>query len=169
MARSKPNPHIVETRQQAEGTMAEVAAIDRKLKALKVAMNERIAAAKEDAGNLSAPLEERKKKLEDGLAVFAKLNKAAFFSGPQKSLDLGFGVIGFRASSKVVQQNGISETTTLELLHKYSLLDVIRTKEEVNKAAMGTWSDEKLETVGLRRQRSDGFFVEVKEDPLPSA
>ena len=29
MARSKPNPHIVETRQQAEGTMAEVAAIDR--------------------------------------------------------------------------------------------------------------------------------------------
>ena len=49
MARSKPNPHIVESREQAEGTMAEVAAIDRKLKALKITLNEEIAAAKEKA------------------------------------------------------------------------------------------------------------------------
>ena len=57
MARSKPNPHIVESREQAEGTMAEVTAIDRKLKALKVAMNEEIDAAKDKAARNSAPLE----------------------------------------------------------------------------------------------------------------
>lgn len=56
MARSKPTPHIVASREQAEGTMAEVAAIDRKLKALKIAMNEEIDAAKEKAARNSAPL-----------------------------------------------------------------------------------------------------------------
>lgn len=34
---------------------------------------------------------------------------------------------------------------------------------------MTDWTEEKLETVGLRRQKLDGFFVDVKEDPLPTA
>ena len=95
MARSKPTPHIVASREQAEGTMAEVAAIDRKLKALKIAMNEEIDAAKEKAARNSAPLEARRKELESGLAVFATLNRKDLFPDGTKSLDLGFGVIGF--------------------------------------------------------------------------
>ena len=57
---------------------------------------------------------------------------------------------------------------TLERLRKFKFLEGIRTKEEINKDAMTAWTDEKLETVGLRRQKSDGFFVEVKEDAVPS-
>lgn len=168
MARSKPNPHIVESREQAEGTMAEVAAIDRKLKALKLVMNEEIDAAKDKAARNSAPLEARRKELESGLAVFATLNRKDLFPDGTKSLDLGFGVIGFRASTKIVQQNNISAAITLERLHQFGFLEGIRTKEEVNRDAMTDWTAEKLETVGLRRQKSDGFFVDVKEDPLPT-
>lgn len=168
MARSKPNPHIVESREQAEGTMAEVAAIERKLKALKVAMNEEIDAAKKKAVQNSAPLEARRKELESGLAVFATLNRQTLFPEGMKSLDLGFGIIGFRASTKIVQQNNISAAVTLERLHHFGFLEGIRTKEEVNRDAMTDWTEEKLETVGLRRQKSDGFFVDVKEDPLPT-
>lgn len=168
MARSKPTPHIVESREQAEGTMAEVAAIDRKLKALKVAMNEEIDAAKEKAARNSAPLEARRKELESGLAVFATLNRKDLFPDGTKSLDLGFGVIGFRASTRIVQQNNVSAAVTLERLRQFGFLEGIRTKEEINKDAMTDWTAEKLETVGLRRQKSDGFFVDVKEDPLPT-
>ena len=168
MARSKPTPHIVASSEQAEGTMAEVAAIDRKLKALKVTLNEEIAAAKDKAGRNAAPLEARRKELESGLAVFATLNRKELFTDGTKSLDLGFGVIGFRASSKIVQQNNISPAVTLERLHQFGFLECIRTKEEINRDAMTGWTDEKLETVGMRRQKSDGFFVEVKEDPLPT-
>lgn len=163
MARSKPNPHIVESREQAEGTMAEIAALDRKLAALTVAMNKELDAAKEKAA-----LAARRKELESGLAVFAVLNRKELFPDGAKSLDLGFGLIGFRASTKIVQQNNISAEVTLERLRKFKFLDGIRTKEEVNKDAMATWTDERLETVGLRRQKSDGFFVEVKEDAVPS-
>ena len=54
MARSKPNPHIVESREQAEGTMAEIAALDRKLAALTVSMNKELDAAKEKAAQAAA-------------------------------------------------------------------------------------------------------------------
>lgn len=169
MARSKPNPHILESREQAEGTMAELAALARKLDALDVDMNKEIDRAKAKAKEAAAPLKSRQKELENGLAVFAKLNKNTLFPGRVKSLDLGFGIIGFRASGKIVQQNGIEDVVTLERLHKFDFLDGIRTKEEINRDAMADWTDEKLETVGLRRQKSDGFFIEVKKDAVPSA
>lgn len=168
MARSKPNPYIVESREQAEGTMAEIAALARKLAALEVTMNMEIDAAKAKSAQASAPLKARRKELESGLAVFAKLNRSTLFPGKSKSLDLGFGVIGFQASSRIVQQNGIEPAVTLERLHKFGLVEGIRTKEEINRDAMTDWTAEKLETVGLRRQKSDGFFVEVKEDAVPS-
>lgn len=168
MARSKPNPHIVESREQAEGTMAEVAALDRKLDTLTVTMNRELDAARKKAADASAPLLARRKELESGLAVFATLNRKELFPEGAKSLDLGFGIIGFRSSTKIVQQNNISAEVTLERLHKFRFMDGIRTKEEVNKDAMTIWTDEKLETVGLRRQKSDGFFVEVKKDTVPT-
>mgnify|MGYP005767867623 CR=1 FL=1 len=168
MARSKPNPHIVASREQAEGTMAEIAALDRKLTALTVSMNKEFDAAKEKAAQAAAPLAARRKELECGLAVFATLNRKELFPDGAKSLDLGFGTIGFRCSTKIVQQNNITSEMTLERLHQFDFLDGIRTKEEINKDAMTTWTDEKLGTVGLRRQKSDGFFVEVKEDTVPS-
>ena len=169
MARSKPNPHIVESREQAEGTMAEIAALDRKLAALTVAMNKELDAAKEKAAQAAAPLAARRKELESGLAVFAVLNRKELFPDGAKSLDLGFGVVGFRASTKIVQQNNISADMTLERLRKFKFMEGIRIKMEINKDAMTAWTDEKLDTVGLRRQKSDGFFLEVKKDPLPTA
>lgn len=56
---------------------------------------------------------------------------------------------------------------TLEKLHQYNLNDGIRTKEEINKDAALGWPDERLELVGLKRQQSDAFFIEIKKDALP--
>ena len=167
MARIKPTPHIVENRAQAEGTLAEIAALDRKIATVGLEMQEAIHAAKAKAGQAAEPLSTRRKELADGLAVFARLNKTELFPKGTKSVDLGFGVIGFRASTKIVQHAGITADMTLEKLHQYDYAEGIRTKEEINRDGMAGWSDEKLETVGLRRQQSDGFYIEIDEERVP--
>ena len=166
MARIKPDPHVVENRAQCEGALAEMAALDRKLSAIENEMRETVDGAKTKAGQLAGPLQARRKELADAVAVFARLNRQELFA-KSKSLDMGFGVIGFRASTKIVQIRGITAEMTLEKLHQYNLSDGIRTKEEINKDAALGWPDERLELVGLKRQQSDTFFIEISKENVP--
>ena len=107
MARIKPDPHVVENRAQCEGALAEMAALDRKLSAIENEMRETVDGAKAKAGQLAGPLQARRKELADAVAVFARLNRQELFA-KSKSLDMGFGVIGFRASTKIVQIRGVT-------------------------------------------------------------
>jgi len=166
VARLKPNPHIVADRAQAEGALAEMAALDRKIAAAEADMQESIDNAKARAAQACAPLAARRKELADAVAVYAKLNRTELFR-TAKSLDMGFGMIGFRCSTKVVQINGVTPEMTLERLRQYNLTDGIRTKEELNKEAALGWPDERLELVGLRRRTADAFFIEIKKDSVP--
>ena len=166
MTRIKPDPHIVADRAQCEGALAEMAAIDRKLSAIENEMREAIDGARSKAGQLAGPLQARRKELADAVAVFAKLNRQELFS-KSKSLDMGFGVIGFRASTRIVQLRGVTAEMTLERLHQYNLADGIRVKEEINKDAALGWPDERLELVGLKRQQTDTFFIEISRDDVP--
>lgn len=166
MTRIKPDPHIVADRAQCEGALAEMAAIDRKLSAIENEMREAIDAAKSKAGQLAGPLQARRKELADAVAIFAKLNRQELFA-KSKSLDMGFGIIGFRASTRIVQLRGVTAEMTLERLHQYNLADGIRVKEEINKDAALGWPDERLELVGLKRQQSDTFFIEIKKEEVP--
>ena len=166
MTRIKPDPHIVADRAQCEGALAEMAAIDRKLSTIENEMREAIDAAKSKAGQLAGPLQARRKELADAVAIFAKLNRQELFS-KSKSLDMGFGIIGFRASTRIVQLRGVTAEMTLERLHQYNLTDGIRVKEEINKDAALGWPDERLELVGLKRQQADTFFIEISRDDVP--
>lgn len=167
MARIKPDPHIVIDRAQCEGALAEMAALDRKLSAIENEMRESIDAAKSKAAQLAGPLLARRKELADAVAVFAKMNRQELFA-KSKSLDMGFGVIGFRASTRIVQVRGVTSEMTLERLHQYNMADGIRVKEEINKDAALGWPDERLELVGLKRQQTDTFFIEITQDDVPN-
>ena len=164
--RIKPDPHVVEDRAQAECALAEIAALDRKLDGIATDMQETIDLAKARASQEANPLIARRKELADAVAVFAKLNRQTLFA-KAKSVDLGFGTIGFRASTRIVQIRGVTVEMTLERLHQYNLVDGIRTKEEINKDTALGWPDERLELVGMRRQQIDTFFIEIKKDQLP--
>lgn len=166
MSRIKPDPHVVEDRAQAECALAEIAALDRKLDGITTAMQETIDLAKAKASQEANPLLARRKELADAVAVFAKLNRQTLFA-KAKSVDLGFGTIGFRASTRIVQIRGVTAEMTLERLHQYNLADGIRTKEEINKDAALGWPDERLELVGMRKQQLDVFYIEIKKDTLP--
>lgn len=166
MARIKPAPYIIADRAQCEGALAEMAALDRKLSTIENDMREAVDTAKSKASQLAGPLQARRKELSDAVAVFAKLNRQDLFA-KNKSLDMGFGVIGFRASTKIVQLRGVTAEMTLERLHQYHLTDGIRVKEEINKDAAMGWPDERLELVGLKRQQSDTFFIEISKEDVP--
>lgn len=166
MARIKPDPHIVENRAQCEGALAEMAALDRKLSVIENEMRETVDGAKAKASQLAGPLQARRKELADAVAVFARMNRQELFA-KSKSLDMGFGVIGFRASTKIVQIRGVTAEMTLEKLRQYNLSDGIRTKEEINRDAALGWPDERLELVGLKRQQSDTFFIEISKENVP--
>ena len=166
MTRLKPDPHVVADRAQAECALAEMAALDRKLSGIECDMRESIDKAKATASQLANPLLARRKELADAVAVFARLNRQELFA-KGKSLDMGFGVIGFRASTKLVQIRGVTAEMTLEKLHQYNLADGIRIKEEINKDSCLGWPDERLELVGLKRQQSDTFFIEIKKENVP--
>ena len=166
MARIKPDPYVIADRAQAEGALAEMAALDRKLAGIESAMQEVIDTAKATASQQANPLLARRKELADAIAVYAKLNRQELFA-KAKSLDMGFGIIGFRASTRISQVRGITAEMTLEKLHQYNLADGIRVKEEINKEACLGWPDERLELVGLVRKILDTFFIEIKKDEVP--
>lgn len=165
MSRIKPNPPVVADRAQAEGALAEMAALDRKILGIEADMQDTIDTAKQRASQQAAPLVARRKELADAVAVFAKLNRQELFD-KAKSVDLGFGVIGFRASTRIVQIRGVTAEMTLERLHQYNFAEGIRVKEEINKDAALGWPDERLELVGLKRQQADTFFIEIKAETI---
>lgn len=163
--RTKIQPLIVADLRQAEGTLAEIAALDRKLGAIEGDLNATIDTARERAKAESEPLLKRRKELCDAMGTFATLNRAELFK-ERKSLDLGFGTIGFRRSSQIVQINKINKFMTLEKLHEFGFTEGIRTKQEVNKEALENWPEERLQLVGLRRQIRDVFFIEINIEEI---
>lgn len=168
MARIKPTPHIVGNIPQAEAALAEIAALDRKLDSISNELNAEIDAAKDTAKQKSAGLLDRRKDLADALATYATLNKSDLFRD-KKSLELAFGIMGFRQSTQIAQVTRITQAMTLEKLHEYAFMDAIRTKEELNKDIVAGWPDERLELVGLKRRQLDTFFIEIKAENVNDA
>lgn len=166
MAKIKPDPMVVADRAQAEGALAEMAALDRKIGVIEADMQESIDLAKAQASQKANPLLARRKELADAVAIYAKLNRQELFT-KGKSLDMGFGIIGFRASTRIAQIRGITAEMTLEKLRQYNFTEGIRIKEEINKDAALGWPDERLELVGMKRQMLDTFYIEIKKDAVP--
>lgn len=156
---------LVDDEKQADGALAEMAAIDRKLGTIAVDMNESISVAKEKAEEAAAPLKARRKVLNDELKKWASMNKAKLFAS-RKSLNLAFGVLGFRGSTAIHQMRGIKVDETLARLKKFNFTDGIRVVSQVDKEAMDSWPEDRLALVGLRRVDKDTFFCTPAQEKI---
>jgi phage host-nuclease inhibitor protein Gam len=165
----KPTLHgpVVDDQKQAEGALAEMAALERKIAQVKLAMQEECDAAKARASDIITPLDARHKELEAALKKWATMNKSELFK-ERKTLDLAFGVIGFRAVTIIKQMNKVSEEETLAKLQRLGFREAIRVIEEVNKEAMEKWSDERLALVGCVRSTFDKWKCEPAQEKLGS-
>lgn len=153
----------VDTQAQAEGALAEMAALERKMIQADLDMREVCDAAKKEAGEIKAPLEARYKELEAALKKWATMNKSALFA-ERKHLDLAFGVIGFAAATAIRQMDGVPEEETLARIKQYGFADALRIVEQVNKEAMEKWTDERLALVGCLRRTVDRWHCKTKQE-----
>lgn len=165
--RIKPKATITNL-DRADEALQRLAAIDREQKLITQALNEQVDALKASARAQLEPLDAQRKDLENDLGVFAVTNKAEFFGEHRnRSQDLTFGIIGFRRATRLLARHKMTWGAVLERLISMDLFEAIRTKREVDKTAMADWSDEKLEAVGVRRETSDEFYIELKPIELP--
>ena len=165
MRRLKPTPCIVGDIKQVEGALAEIAALDRKLGTIESSLNESIDAAKQRAKDESSAMLVRRKELADAIGTYATMNKAELFKD-RKSLDLAFGVIGFRQSTQIIQLNKVTKEMTLEKIQEYNFNDGLRIKTDINKEGMMSCPDERLQLVGMKRKQLDTFFIEIKAEDI---
>ena len=156
-------PSLVDNQAQAEGALAEMAALERKMIQADIEMQEICDGAKKKAGEIKAPLKARYEELEAAIKKWATMNKTELFK-ERKSLDLAFGVFGFIAGTSVRQMNGVPEEETLAKLKTLGFTEAVRIIEEVNKEAMEKWTDERLALVGCIRRTVDKWHCKTKQE-----
>lgn len=107
--------------------------------------------------------EELRKEIAETAAkiqAYAEYNKADLFKD-KKSVDLSFGKIGYRQSTKISVKK-----TTLELLKKLGFKSCVRIKEECDKDAMSNLTDDDLKSVDAARKVSNDFFCEANMEEV---
>jgi phage host-nuclease inhibitor protein Gam len=166
--RTKPQPLILASTDQADDALRQLAEVARELALIEQGMNEQIDALKAAAKLQLEPLTASRKRLEDALAVFGTLKKAELFTDRKRSLELTFGVIGYRKATSLRLLAKHTWAMVLKRLQDLGLAEGVRTKQEVDKDALRTWPDERLETVGVKRETVDEFFVELKQEEIAS-
>jgi len=168
MARVKPKIETIGSVNQADRVLAEIGELTRQVGAIEADLNAAIDQAKAEAKARSEPLRERLKSLADSLAAFGEYNKGSLFE-KKRSLELVFGVIGFRRSTKLKTKSRFTWAKVLEKLKEYAFDKGIRVKEEVDREELRTWPDERLDVVGVVRVEEDEFYFELKEQRLEQA
>jgi phage host-nuclease inhibitor protein Gam len=126
----------VKDRAQANQVLAEIGQLKRQVAAINAALNDDIDRAKAEAEQKIAPLASRLDALENGLLAFAEYNKDELFP-KQRSLDLVYGVIGYRRSKELGTMPKTTWKQVLGKLKELGLAAGIRTKEDWTRSTCG--------------------------------
>ena len=158
--RYKPNAGKLNSLEEVNLALKDIGLAEKELEAIDAKAAKEIAAIKERTAKEGEEL--RKQILETSamISAYAEYNKAELFKD-KKSVELSFGLFGYRKSTKISVKK-----TTLELLKKFSFTGCIRLKEEPDKEAMANLSDEQLASVDACRKITNDFFCEANLDEV---
>lgn len=157
-------PTITST-EEADSTLARIAALRRTLDCLQTGMNEDVDAIKATAAKDAEPYNQEIAVLEQSLMRYADYHKDSLFK-TRKSVELSFGSFGFRASSKLKLIGKMTWERVLQSLRDNGLTTCIRIKEEPDKEALKGLSPERLKDLGCRVVQDDTFYYELAEQEL---
>lgn len=160
MARHKPNVKRIETIEDANLVLREIGLLETELKTIDSEAHKEIAEIKSEAAKQGEPKRNRIAELSGLLGAYAEYNKDELFRD-RKSVELSFGVFGYRASTSISVKK-----TTIELLKKLHLGKYIRVKEEPNKEALAALDDETLHQVDAVRKLKNDFFCEANIEKI---
>ncbi len=158
--RIKPQVGKLETLDDVNLALRDIGLKEKELDAIDAKAAKDIAEIKTKAAKDGEELRKEIAETAGKIQAFAEYNKAELFKD-KKSVDLSFGKIGFRQSTKISVKK-----TTLELLKKLGFITCVRIKEECDKDAMGNLSDEELKSVDAARKISNDFFCEANMEEV---
>ncbi len=168
MARKKFEPSLViRDLDHADEVLQQLGEVGRGIKTIEIQMNAAIDAAREEAAKRSAPLIQVQKELEAAIAAYGTTHKEELFR-QKRSIELTFGSIGFRLSTKLAPLKGLTWKQVFGRIKNLGFLQGIRVKEEIDKDNLQTWSDDRLTLVGIRKVQTDSFWIETKEEAVPA-
>lgn len=164
--RVKPTVNVepIKDLTQVNAALGELASLGRKLNEIENEMNEDIDRLRKVAEVKAAPHVHRIEALEAGLKAYADFNADLF--AERKSMDLPFGIFGFRMSKGIRLLGKASWKEVLGLCKQYAFTEAIRFKEELDKEAMEKWPEERLTLVRAQRSTKNEFFYELKQEAL---
>lgn len=145
--------------------LREIFDLKQKIDAIHATAENQINMLKDKAVRESLPLAERVQKLEDVISVFIDANRQDIL-GKKRSVKLNFGVIGFRATSKLVIKNAQATIAKIREHFGRRAKDVIIVKESPNKNTLDKWNDADLKKIGAQRKTEDVFYYELNEAEL---
>ena len=165
--RVKPvlNIPVVNTVEDADAILAEIAARKRQISLHEIALREDVDKLKTECAARCEPLKKDIEAREQALMQFALARREELFKG-RKSRELTFGTIGFRVSSSLRTIKKMTWERVLGVLKERGMTNCIRIKEEVDKEALRTLGPNTLADVGCKLVQEDGFFYELNETEL---
>ena len=158
--RIKPQVGKLESLDDVNLALRDIGLMEKELDAIDAKAAKDIAEIKTKAAKDGEELRKEIATTAATIQAYAEYNKAELFKD-KKSVDLSFGKIGFRQSTKISVKK-----TTLELLKKLGFKSCVRIKEECDKDAMGNLSDEDLKSVDAARKVSNDFFCEANMEEV---
>jgi phage host-nuclease inhibitor protein Gam len=160
---SKTTVKEIKTLDEVNDALGEIGRIQIELSRIDSEAEGKINAVKDKASQEGKPLREKIDLIEESLVAYGEKHQKEICSNGKRSIDLTFGTIGFRFSSKI--SIGKKEKT-LELLRQLYDGRGIRTKEDVDKEELSKWTDEDLATVKAKRVTEDTFFSDINEEAV---
>lgn len=153
---------------EANDILGQIAALKRDLTLVETGLNEAIDGLKAKAEIEAKPLKAEINELGTALEAFATYHKVELFKD-KRSIELAHGIISWRKSTEIKPLSQHTFAMVLGYIKAFGLWEAIRTKEDVNRDELHTWSDEKLEMVGARRVEKDVFGYELKREDMDAA
>lgn len=165
MTRVKPilNVPVINSTEEADALLARIAGLKRQIDLVELSAAEEIDRVKLHAATETEPFRQEIAGMEQALIKYAEYHKPDLFA-KKKSLELCFGVIGYRASTKLRTLTKWTWERVLGALREDERRDCIRVKEEVDKEALKTLAPDVLARYGVRAVPEDAFFYELKDD-----
>lgn len=154
------SPQQIKTLNDANQALKEIGALQIQLEVIDGEASKEIGLIKERAAKDGEKARAKIKNLEQALALFGEYNKADLFS-EKKTVELSYGSIGFRLSTKVK-----TKKNTLELLKKLFPGKAIRIEEKINKEELKDWEDKDLAKVDAAKVTEDTFGYEVNKEEV---
>lgn len=155
-----PSPQQIKDLSDADQALAEIGSLELQLEAIDGEATKAIGKIKNDAAKAGEKHRNRIKELENALSLYAEYNKQELFKD-KKTVELTYGQIGFRESTKVTVKKH-----TIELLKKLFPGRGVRVDEKVDKEDLRDFTDEELAQVDAAKVKEDVFGYTVNREEV---